>query len=118
MTEPTAETDQDALVFECELDAAPDKVWRAISIPAYRERWLPEAVLADPEPVAATPGREACYRLRDRDMPFAESVVTFELSPNAVGGTHLRIVHRLAEAGAGRALMAANGNRPAARRAA
>jgi uncharacterized protein YndB with AHSA1/START domain len=85
---------EDELVFECELDAPPDKVWRAVTIPAFRERWLPEADLADPEPVTAVPGREVRYRLRDDEPPF-ESHVTFELLPNGAGGTHFRIVHRL-----------------------
>ena len=33
-------TDTDALVFECALDAPPEKVWRALTIPEYLERWL------------------------------------------------------------------------------
>ena len=50
--------DRDAvkeLVFEYELDAPPEKVWRAISIPAFREKWLPNRDLADAEPVASAP---------------------------------------------------------------
>ena len=36
----------DDLVFETTLDAPPDKVWRALTIPEYLERWLdrPESV--------------------------------------------------------------------------
>lgn len=35
------------LVLEYSLDAPPEKVWRAVGIPALREQWLPNAVLAD-----------------------------------------------------------------------
>jgi uncharacterized protein YndB with AHSA1/START domain len=31
------------IALEYQLDAAPEKVWRAIALPAFRERWLPEA---------------------------------------------------------------------------
>ena len=30
----------ETLVFETELYAPPEKVWRALSIPAYLDRWL------------------------------------------------------------------------------
>lgn len=35
-----------ALVLEYEFDAPPAKVWRAVTIPALRERWLPDCDLA------------------------------------------------------------------------
>ncbi len=85
------------LVLEYELDAPPEKVWRAISIPAFREKWLPARDLVDAEPVASAPGEEIRYRMRDGEPPFLESVVTFRVDPNAVGGTRLRIVHGLAD---------------------
>jgi len=44
------------VVLEFELDAPPDKVWRAISIAEFRERWLPAGDLADDEPVFSEPG--------------------------------------------------------------
>lgn len=89
-------SDSDALVLEYDLDAPPAKVWRAISIPAFREQWLPAAALADPDAVAVTPGEEIRYRMRDAAPPFRESHVTFGIASNADGGTRLRIVHRLA----------------------
>lgn len=91
---PTAPAPQDtALVLDYDLDAPPEKVWRAISVPALREQWLPDGALADPEPLAATPGVEIRYRMRETLPPCLESVVTFQLSPNADGGTRLTIVH-------------------------
>ena len=86
------------LVFEYELDAPPEKVWRAISIPAFRDRWLPKGDLAQVEPVASKPGEEIAYALRDNEPPFLESVVTFQVTLNAVGGARLKIIHGLVDA--------------------
>ena len=87
----------DHLVFDYELDAPPEKVWRALSIAAFREKWLPKAALADAEPVRSVPGKEIGYRMRDDEPPFLHSIVTFQLRSNADGGTHLTIIHRLAD---------------------
>jgi uncharacterized protein YndB with AHSA1/START domain len=86
------------LIFEYELDAPPEKVWRAISTPAFRDRWLPKGDLAQAEPVASKPGEEIAYAMRDNAPPFLESVVTFQVTPNAVGGARLRIIHGLVDA--------------------
>lgn len=99
------------LVFEYELDAPPEKVWRAISIPAFRDRWLPKGELAQVEPVASKPGEEIAYAMRDNEPPFLESVVTFQVTPNAVGGARLKIIHGLVDARLERHLpRAANSN--------
>ena len=87
----------DHLVFEYELDAPPQKVWRALSVAEFREKWLPKAALADAEPVRSVPGEEIGYRMRDDQPPFLHSIVTFQLTPNAGGGTHLKIIHVLAD---------------------
>jgi uncharacterized protein YndB with AHSA1/START domain len=85
------------LVLEYQLDAPPEKVWRAISIPALRETWLPKQDLANAEPLSSAPGEEIRYRMREIDPPFLESVVTFQLRPDADGGTRLKITHVLAD---------------------
>ena len=85
------------LVLEYELDASPEKVWRAISVPALREKWLPKGDLADAEPASAEAGEEVSYRLKDSAPPFLESMVTFQIRPNADGGTTLRIIHALVD---------------------
>jgi uncharacterized protein YndB with AHSA1/START domain len=85
------------LVFDVELDAPPQKVWRALSIAAFRDKWLPKAALASSEPVRSVPFEEIGYRMRDDEPPFLHSIVTFQLAPNADGGTRLRIIHRLAD---------------------
>ncbi|MBY8821900.1 SRPBCC family protein [Sphingomonas colocasiae] len=81
------------LVFDYDLDAPPEKVWRAISQPAFRDRWLPRGDLAGAEPLSSSPGEEVRYRMREHEPPFLESEVTFRIMPNAIGGTRLSIVH-------------------------
>src|SRR5215207_4523574 len=83
------------VVLEYQLDETPEKVWRAISIPAFREKWLPNGALADAEPVSSAPGEEVRYRMRDDEPPYLESVVTFQVSAATEGGTRLKIIHRL-----------------------
>lgn len=78
-----------------ELDAPLEKVWRAISIAEFREKWLPKEALADPQSLMETPGKEIRYKLRDDAPPYLESTVTFTIAANASGGTSLRIVHEL-----------------------
>ncbi|HEX7921254.1 MAG TPA: hypothetical protein VF583_09900 [Bradyrhizobium sp.] len=89
----TVEPDADAaLVIEYELDAPPEKVWRAVTIPALRERWLPDCDLAAAEPLSSVAGEEVRYRLREPEPPFRESHVTFRIEPNEAGGTRFRII--------------------------
>lgn len=98
MKDRTSDRQAATLVLEYRLDAAPEKVWRAISIPAFRERWLPDGDLSDAAPISTMPGEEVRYRVRDNEPPHLESVVTFQLKPNPQGGTTLRIVHDLDDA--------------------
>lgn len=95
MSEQDSEDNGTSLVFEYRLDAPPEKVWRAISIPQLREQWLPAPALAQAEAVATRPGEEVQYRLRDDEPPFLESLVTLKIRPAARGGTVLRIVHQV-----------------------
>ncbi len=83
------------IALEYELDAAPEKVWRAIALAAFRERWLPEADLAEPEPIASIPGVEVRYRMREEGAPLAESTVTFQIETGPQGGTLFRVIHRI-----------------------
>ena len=83
------------LALEYELDAAPEKVWRAIAVAAFRERWLPQADLTGPEPIASIPGVEVRYRMREEGAPFVESTVTFRIEPGLRGGTLFRVIHRI-----------------------
>jgi hypothetical protein len=93
---PREEAEEEAeIALEVELDAAPEKVWRAIAIPAFRERWLPRADLAEPEPISSIPGVEIRYRMREEGAPFKDSTVTFRIGPGPQGGTVFRIIHRI-----------------------
>lgn len=102
----------DVIVTECDLDARPEKVWRALTEPDLATRWLVpddvdcQVMEADPERLLRCSWKS---RNDERDS-FGESldtIVTFELSPTEAGGTHLRIVH---EGFATTALRAANDN--------
>ncbi len=113
MNEEQSGQQDNGIELEVDLDDPPHKVWRAISIPEFRERWLPTQALAGADAITVTPGQEVRYRLRDDDPPFLESTVTFTIIPNATGGTCLRIVHDLTDARLDRmAGAAANNNSP------
>lgn len=84
------------LVQEYALDAPPEKVWRALSIPELRAQWLPGTEHA--EALHQEPQRELRLRLREAEPPFLESTVDLQISPAADGGTLLRIVHALTDA--------------------
>jgi hypothetical protein len=95
-SDPRKDTEAEAeIALEVELDAAPEKVWRAIAVPAFRERWLPQADLAEPEPIASIPGVEVRYRMRQDGAPFPDSTVTLRIEPGLKGGALLRIIHRI-----------------------
>jgi len=95
MTERNIPEQKNGIELEYDLNEPPQKVWRAVSTPEFRESWLPSEALADPLAISITPGKEVCYRLRDDAPPFLESIVTFRIAPNASGGTSLRIIHEL-----------------------
>ena len=88
----------DAVITECDLPEPPEKVWKALTEPRLLEAWLPE--VAASEILAAEPNRLLSYRWRagvdDKDAVGrpVDSVVTFELTGTATGGTHLRVDHR------------------------
>jgi uncharacterized protein YndB with AHSA1/START domain len=109
---------ENTIELEFQIDEPPQKVWRAISTPEFRENWLPNNDLIDPEGTTVTPGEAVSYRMRDSKAPFAESLVTFRIVPNAAGGTCLRVIHELTDARAKRAVAAANSNSPLLMRAA
>ena len=90
---------ENSVITECDLPQAPDKVWKALTVPELLTAWLPDAV--NSEILRAEPNRLLRYRWpakddeRDGAGRTLESVVTFELSGTSAGGTHLRVVHRL-----------------------
>jgi uncharacterized protein YndB with AHSA1/START domain len=104
----------DSLVFECDFDEPPEKVWRALTEPELLEAWLAkdgsgesresrDARTPAYEILSAEPHRRLRYRWRDRELVTedtgdrepreVDSVVTVELSAGSAGGTHLRLTH-------------------------
>jgi uncharacterized protein YndB with AHSA1/START domain len=77
----------DEFTFETDLDASPEKVWRALCEPALREAWLGEAG----EVVEASPPEQLTLRC-DEEAP--SGLVTLTVKPSQDGGAHLTIVHR------------------------
>ena len=129
----TAETDvadreaadreaENTIVYECELDAAPETVWRAVSIPEFLAEWIgfpPDAGTDGSNAAAYTieesrPISHGRLRWQDEDAGMPESLVTIELSPAPEGRTFFRLTH---DARALRPL-AANENRQPMRMAA
>ena len=104
-------TDMDALVFECALDAPPEKVWRALTIPEYLERWLKPDRDLDLAVVTSEENKSLTYRWREAGQGaiagMEDSLVTFELSPTTDGGTWFRLTHAPMAAP-----VAANSNEP------
>ena len=90
-------TDMDALVFECALDAPPEKVWRALTIPEYLERWLKPDKDLDLSVVTAEENKSLTYRWREAGqgaiVGMEDSLVTFELTPTTDGGTWFKLTH-------------------------
>ena len=90
-------TETDALVFECALDAPPEKVWRALTIPEYLERWLKPDKHLDLAVVTAEENKSLTYRWREAGqgaiVGMEDSLVTFELTPTTDGGTWFKLTH-------------------------
>jgi uncharacterized protein YndB with AHSA1/START domain len=110
-----SDSSDSSLVFECDFEEPPEKVWRALTEPQLFAAWLrgdpAHADLAEAQPASsqpksdyeiltAEPHRLLRYRWRDRDPRVGDSdggevhsVVTFELARRPTGGTHLRLTH-------------------------
>ncbi len=88
-------TDRDEveLVLEFEIEASPAKIWRAVTIPEYRDQWLPAKTLVDGEPLDVEIGRSVRYQIRDDELPFGQSAVTFEVESGTNGNSIFRITH-------------------------
>jgi uncharacterized protein YndB with AHSA1/START domain len=110
MTSPTAE-DEALLSFEYQLAEPREKVWRALTIPAYLERWLMPMEQAGEQEFrgrgddqsrieakvleADAPGRLKWHWREDGPGGATESLVTFTLGEAEDGGTRLRIEQRI-----------------------
>lgn len=108
---------KDDIVVECELDAPPEKVWRALTVPELLARWIAAEELGDGETapsyetLEARPFSRLRLAWRDEAASQADSLVTVELAPRPGGRTWFRLTHSAS------ALRAANANAPMARAA-
>ena len=84
-----SESDTD-LVFETVLDAPSEKIWRALTIPEYRDRWMdkPDDVSVELETAEANSLLTYCWTERGE-----VSRVTIELTPQDNGQTGFRLTH-------------------------
>ena len=120
----TADETEKTIAFECDLPQAPEKVWRALTVPELVAAWLMPNDLTPEEGgdvvcevLDIEPERLIRYSWRDEEARRLDldSTVTFELARSAAGGTHLRIVHSgLQRAGSrvSTVMSAANANQP------
>lgn len=98
------------VVVECELDAPPAQVWRALTEPDLLARWLApndfraeigarfslretDGAAIDCEVLEVEPERRLAYRWQRDDEDAVDSIVSFELTEAVAGRTHLRLVH-------------------------
>ena len=103
----TEEAEASALVFDFALDAPREKVWRALTEPAFIDRWLMPVAAGDVGSFSGRPDSGTgvvAAEVLDAEPPSrlrwswseagtAPGIVTFTLTPNADGGTDLRLVH-------------------------
>lgn len=87
-----------AMAFEFDLEAAPDKVWRALTVPALLARWLPLEARApgldrkvETTLIESDPPNRVSWRWRVAGEE--DDLVTFTLTPNGSGGTALKLIH-------------------------
>lgn len=109
-TDTTAQSQTESISFEFDLPHSKEKVWRALTDPVLLAEWLLPAVDFKLEPGAAFTFKTQAYpgwdgtvncRLVEIEthrklrytwsVPFLETVVTFTLTPTALG-TRLSIV--------------------------
>jgi uncharacterized protein YndB with AHSA1/START domain len=88
--ETSAAPANDAVVVECDLEAPPAKVWRALAEPEIRTEWLGEAEAGASQVRRAEPPERL-----DLAWPTGEGecLISFEINPSQDGGSHLTITH-------------------------
>ena len=103
-TDKTAPSQTETILFEFELDHAPEKVWRALTEPGLLAEWLLPAEGLELQPGATFmfrtdpyPGWDGTVNCRFIEIdppvklsyawsvPFLETVVTFTLTPSGAG---------------------------------
>lgn len=120
MTNPEDEKRVDEVIVECEMEASPERLWRALTEEELASEWLgAHPTLEDGEApsglsyriVEAEPYRRVRLVWHDSDCPDAPPTVTIELERMASGNTWFRLIHAETVARASR-ITAANTNTP------
>ncbi|MGF7005142.1 SRPBCC family protein [Aminobacter sp. BE322] len=97
-----ADEKSDAIVVECELEAEPEKVWRALTVPELVSAWLDVPAAGDAAAdtagpayriVEALPFSRVRYAWNDAAANAPETYVTFDLEAQPGGGTWFRLTH-------------------------
>lgn len=107
------------VVVECELEATPEKVWRALTVPELAAEWIAPERVSDGETAPsyemldALPFTTVRYAWRDEESSEPDTLLTIELSPQPNGHTWFRLIHSAVQA----PTTAANSNAPLARAA-
>lgn len=113
---------QDEIVVECELDAEPSKVFRALTQPEIVAEWLDARRSTSPSKENGSPPNGKTYEIVEA-TPFSlvryawhdggigrPTLVTFEIEPQVGGGTWFRLTHSTAPRNASTVPRAANAN--------
>jgi len=80
----------EALVYEVDVEAPPEKVWRALATPELREAWLGRPDDGEARVIRAEPGERLDLAWPSRE---GESLISLEIRP-ADAGARLVITHR------------------------
>jgi hypothetical protein len=80
------------LEFTFEFDEHPEKVWKAISVEAFRQQWLPDQNVLEVLHEAHLEQLELL--IEEAEPPHERGVVTFSVRANCRGGTIFGVVHR------------------------
>lgn len=91
-------TDQNnTLIFEYELDVDPQTLWHALTIAEFRAKWLPDLADKQAETSSFIPGKQVCYKMREKTPPFLETHITFRIAVGGKGNTLLTIIHEMTD---------------------
>ncbi|MDZ5697761.1 SRPBCC domain-containing protein [Chelativorans sp. M5D2P16] len=98
----TADDKENRVIVECEIEASPEKLWRALTDEELAADWLGAFPMTEEGParqgpsfrvLEAEPYSRLRYAWHDPENPDAPRVVTIELAPLGEGKMHFRLTH-------------------------
>src|SRR4051812_15730624 len=87
-----SEAPEGSVVVECDVEAEPQTVWRALTEPDLREAWLGPEAASITEVSEDEPGRRLSWTWR-AEGDDRTSRVSVEVTPADDGGSRFRLVH-------------------------